>query len=326
MMSIATLKSIIAALAISAFAGSAAAQAFPSRPVKIITPFPPGSGPDVVLRVIGEQLSRSWGQPVLIDNRPGGNGVIAFQAAKNSPADGYTYLQADNLQLTALPHLMPKLPYDVVKDFDPVAVQYKLFFFVAVPSTSKWNNMTDLIAAAKAKPGELTYGSWNVGSPGHLGAALLESATNTQMRHIPFKETSQLYSAVANGEPDWAFGSAVSAGAMYKAGKLKFIAVAGPKRIPGYETIPTMAEAGGPPGLEVGGWMGMMAPHGTPAAIINRVNEDMTKVLQDPAIRERFASFGFETINAKPAEIAKLIETDSRKQAEVIRRAKISLE
>lgn len=321
-----TLQSVVAALAIAVFASSAVAQTFPSRPVKIITPFPPGSGPDVVLRLMGEQLSRSWGQPVLIDNRPGGGGVIAFQAAKNSPADGYTFLQADNLQLTALPHLMPKLPYDVVKDFDPVAVQYRLFFFVAVPSTSKWNNMTDLIAAAKAKNGELTYGSWNVGSPAHLGAALLEGATGTQMRHIPFKETSQLYSAVANGEPDWAFGSAVSAGAMYKAGKLKFIAVAGPKRIPGYENIPTMAEAGGPPGLEVGGWVAMMAPRGTPAAIVSRVNDDMAKVLQDPAIRERFASFGFETMNAKPAEIVKMMETDSRKQAEVIKRAKISLE
>ena len=310
-----------------AFAGTAAwAQTFPARPVKIITPFPPGSGPDVVLRVIGEQLSRAWGQPVLVDNKPGGNGVIAFEAAKRAPADGYTFLQADNLQLTALPYLIPKLPYDVVKDFDPVAVQYRLFFFVAVPSASKWNNMTDLIAAAKAKPGELTYGSWNVGSPGHLGAALLEGATGTQMRHIPFKETSQLYSAVAMGEPDWAFGSAVSAGAMYKAGKLKFIAVAGPKRIPGYETVPTMAEAGGPPGLEVGGWMALMAPRGTPAAIINRVNEDTAKVLQDPAIRERFASFGFEPIQAKPAEIAKMIESDSRKQADVIKKAKISIE
>ena len=141
-----------------------------------------------MLRVIGDQLSRAWGQSVLIDNRSGGNGVIAFQAAKNAPADGYIYLQADNLQLTALPHLMPKLPYDVAKDFDSVAGQYKLFLFVAVPSTFKWNNMTDLIVAVKAKPGELIYGSWNVGSLGHLGAALLEGASNTEMRHIAFRK------------------------------------------------------------------------------------------------------------------------------------------
>jgi tripartite-type tricarboxylate transporter receptor subunit TctC len=321
-----SMKALCAGLALTLSAGAAMAQAFPSRPVKIVTPFPPGSGPDVVMRLVSEQLSRAWGQPVLVDNKPGGSGVIAFDAVKRAPADGYTFLQADNLQLTALPHLMPKLPYDVVKDFDPVAVQFRLFFFVAVPSNSKWNNMSDLIADAKAKPGELTYGSWNVGSPGHLGAALLEGATGTQMRHIPFKETSQLYSAVAMGAPDWAFGSAVSSGAMYKAGKIKYIAVAGPKRIAGFENVPTMAEAGGPASVEVGGWMGFMAPRGTPVAIVNKVNEDMAKVLQDPAIKERFASFGFEPITAKPAEVAKMIEVDSRKQGEVIRNAKISIE
>ena len=127
------------------------------------------------------------------------------------------------------------------------------------------------------------------------------------MRHIPFKETSQLYSAVALGEPDWAFGSALSAGPMYKAGKLRFIAVAAPKRITGYEAIPTVAEVGGPPGFEVGGWIALMAPRGTHVAIVNRINEDSAKVLQELALHERLISFGFEPVTAKPAEIAKMI-------------------
>lgn len=224
------------------------------------------------------------------------------------PADDcYTLLQADNFHLAASTHLIPKLPNDVARDLDPVAMQHSTYFFVAVPSASKWNNMTDLIAVAKAKPDGLTYGSWCVGSPGHLGVALLESATGTRMRHIPFKETSQLYSAVALGEPDWAFGSALSAGTMYKAGKLRFIAVAAPKRITGYEAIPTVVKIGGQPGFEVGGWIALMAPRGTHVAMINRINEDSAKVLQEPALHERLISFGFEPVKAKPAEIAKII-------------------
>ena len=157
--------------ALIAVAPHAAAQPFPSKPVRIITPFPPGSGPDTVLRIIGEKLSNRWGQSVIVENRPGANGFIAIEAAKKAPADGYTLVQMDDAHQSLQPHLYKKIPYDTVKDFDPVATLYRTYFFVVVPATSPWKNMPDLIDAAKQKPGQLTYGSWFVGSPGHLGAA-----------------------------------------------------------------------------------------------------------------------------------------------------------
>ena len=165
--------------------------------------------------------------------------------------------------------------------------------------------MPDLIDAAKKKPGELTYGSWFIGSPGHLGAAQLEAATGTQMVHVPFKEMSQLFSAVAGNDVAWSFGSAASAGPLYKAGKVKFMAVAAPKRIAGYESIPTVAEAGGPADFEVKAWVALFAPAGTPAPTVARIQQDVALALTEPDVKEKLAAVGFEPFTAVPAEMKK---------------------
>ena len=242
---------ICAALGLGLWAETASAQQYPTKPVRIITPFAAGSGPDSVLRVVGEKLTRAWGQQVIVENRPGGNGFIAIEAAKKAAPDGYTLVQMDDTHLALQPHLYKNIPYDVNKDFDPVGTLFRVYFFVVVPANSNWKTMKDLVDAAKAKPGEVTYGSWFIGSPGHLGGAMLEAATGTQMNHIPFKETSQLYVAVGNNDVNWAFGSAASAGAMYRAGKVKFMAVVAPQRVAGYPDVPTVAEMGVPADLEV---------------------------------------------------------------------------
>ena len=302
------------------------AQTFPTKPVRIITPFAAGSGPDSVLRVVGEKLTKVWGQQVIVENRPGGNGFIAIEAAKKAAPDGYTLVQMDDTHLALQPHLYKKIPYDVTKDFDPVGTLFRTYFFVVVPSTSSWKNMTDLIGAAKAKPGDVTYGSWFVGSPGHIGAAMLEAASGTQMNHIPFKEASQLYSAVGSGDVAWAFGSAASSGAMYRAGKVRYIAIAAPKRVAGFESIPTVAEAGGPAGFEVKAWVALFAPHGTPPAVIAKINQDLGKALAEPDVKERFAGFGFEPYAAPPTEITQNIAADSKRYGEIVKRAKISID
>ena len=313
-------------LGLHLFAGAAAAQQYPAKPVRIITPFAPGSGPDGVLRVVGQKLTALWGQQVVIENRPGASGFIAIEAVKKAPADGHTLIQMDDTHMALQPHLHRKIPYDMAKDFDPVAALFRTHFFVVVPKTSSWNTVGDLVAAARAKQGDITYGSWFVGSPGHLGGAMLEAQTGTQMTHIPYKETSQLYAAVGNGEVAWAFGTAGSSGAMYRAGKVKYIAIAAPERFAGFPDVPTMAEAGGPADLEVKAWVALFAPRGTPAPAIAKVNEDLGKVLADPEVRERFASYGFEPYAASPADMTREVEADSKRYGEIVKRAKVSID
>ena len=317
---------LCAGLGVAFHAAGVSAQQFPTKAVRIVTPFGAGSGPDAVLRVVGEKLSRSWGQQVVVENRPGGNGFIAIEAAKKAPPDGYTLVQMDDTHMSLQPHLYKKMPYDVAKDFEPVATLFRTYFFVVVPSDSKWQNMKDLIEAAKAKPGDLTYGSWFIGSPGHVGAAMLEASTGTQMVHIPYKESSQLYTAVGNNEVSWAFGSAASSGAMYRARKVRYIAVAKRQRLEGYPEVPTMAEAGGPADLEVRAWVALLAPHGTPAKIIAKINEDIQKVLAEPDVKERFITFGFEPFAAPAAEVTKERESDFQRYGDIVKRAKISIE
>jgi tripartite-type tricarboxylate transporter receptor subunit TctC len=313
-------------LAVSAAALPALAETYPARPVRIITPFPPGSGPDAVLRLIGDKLTRAWGQQVVVENRPGGNGFIALQAAKQAAPDGYTLVQVDNYHLVAHPHLYKKLPYDPVRDFEMVSPLFRNYFFVVLPSSSKWRGMADLIADARVKPENLNYGSWFIGSPGHLGAAALEGATGSQMSHIPFKDMNQLYTAVGANDVNWAFGSAASTGALYRAGKVKFLAVAAPRRVAGYADVPTVSESGGPPNFEVSAWIGLLAPRGTSKDVIAKLNKDIAVALADKEVVERFAIFAYEPLPMTPGDMAKLAEAESRKYGEIINRSRISLD
>ncbi|MEN9538698.1 MAG: hypothetical protein RLZZ126_933 [Pseudomonadota bacterium] len=320
---LATLALAAAALAPS---GTALAQAFPSKTVKIITPFPAGLGPDVLLRIVADKLSREWGQPVIIENKPGASGFIAFETAKRSPADGYTLVQMDNYHIGTQPHLFSKLPYNVFNDFDPITPLVRNSFFVVVPAASKWNTMADLIAAAKTKPGAVSYGSWNVASPAHLGGLLLESATGAHMTHVPFKESSQLYQSVANGEVDWALGSAVSAGPVVQAGKARFLAVAASTRTAGYGNVPTSADVGAPASWTVGGWFGLLAPKGTPKEVIQRINEGVVKAMQAPDVREKLTAFTYEAYTMAPADMAKLMQQEVAKWGPTIKQAGIKLD
>lgn len=320
------LLTLLAAAAGQGIAGTAHAQGYPARPIRIITPFPAGQGPDVLLRGVADKVAAATGQGVIVENKPGASGFIAFQAARSAPADGYTLVHMDSFHIGTQPHLFAKLPYSAAKDFDPVTPLVRNYFFVVVPTASKWQTMGDLIAAAKAKPGGVTYGSWGVASPAHLGGLLLEAATGTQMAHVPYKESSLLYTGVANGELDWAIGSAASAGAMLQAGKVRFLAVAGPKRIAGYEKVPTAAESGGPAGWTVGGWNGLLAPKGTPKEAIQRLSAEISKAMQSPDIAAKLAQFTYEPYTMSPAEMGRLMEQEVANWGPVIRKAAIRLD
>lgn len=301
------------------------AQSFPTQPVRVISPFPSGSGPDVVARIVGEKLTASWKQGVVVDARPGASGFLAMNAAKQAPATGYDLLLADVGHLAISPSLFKKLPYDPKVDFVPVGGVYRTSFFIVVGANSPIRTVKDLIAAA-ATPGKITYGSNSIGGPLHLGAAQVEAASGTKMTHVPYKEISQLYIAVSTGEIDWAMGSIASAGPLLKAGKVRFIAVADDARSPSLPNVPTLEESGGVKGVKARTWVALMAPKGTPAAVVTTLNQSVNDVLKQPDVVEKFSTFGFMPDPTTPAALAALIASDTVVYADMVKRTGASAE
>ena len=304
----------------------ASAQAFPSKPVRIITPFPVGGGPDGVARLVADKLSKSWGQPVVVENRPGGNGFIAIDAFKRGAKDGHDLIVLDNVHLAAYPSLFKKLPYDTAKDFDPLLPLFRTYFFFTVGTNSPYKTVADVVADAKARPGKLNYGSWSVGNPVHLGSELFESMTGTQMEHVIFKETTQLYTSVSTGEIDFALGSAATAGPLYRAGKLRLVAFAGPQRSAEFPDVPTVAESGGPKDFAVTGWNAIAVPPGLPAAVADKIRKDIEQALSGADVQEKFKSFGYEPFPTTRAQFTQFVKDESQRFGEVIKKANVSLD
>ena len=303
-----------------------AQNTFPSKAVTITTAFAAGSGPDAVLRQVSDKLSKLWNQPVLVNNKPGGGGFIAMDSVQRLPADGYNLLQLDSEHLAAVPHLYKSKNFVTLNTFDPVATLFRTPFFITVGADSKWQNMKDLVADAKAAPGKISFGSWGIGSPGHLGGEEIELLSDVDMTHVPFREVSQLYTAVGNGDVQWAFASIPSSAGVFKSGKIRYIAIAAAKRVPQMPNVPTVGEAGGPKGLDVNSFVVLVAPKGLPADVSTRINHDVQKVLNDPEIKARFNTFAFETLNWSPDEIRKQADLKSRTYGKLVARKNISLE
>jgi 3-(3-hydroxy-phenyl)propionate hydroxylase len=301
-------------------------QPYPSKPVRILTAFPAGSGPDVALRVVAERLSKKWTQPVIVENRPGGNGFIAIGALKQASPDGHELIQLDSNHLTTHPHTFSKLPYDAQQDLEPVRPLFRNHFFVVVAKDSPYQSLADIVAAAKARPGQVSYGSWFNGSPGHLGGLRLQKLKGVDMLHVPYKEMSQLYAAVATQEVQWALGSAASAGPLEKAGRLRFLAVAGAARSKAYPQTPSVDESPATKGYEVSAWTGLFAPKGTPKALRQRISADVLEALKSPEVVERFRGLDYELLDADPDAYAELIRRETRNWAEIIKAANLKLD
>lgn len=322
----AALAHAAAALCAAATGTAHAADPFPSKPVTLVTAFAPGSGPDAVLRLVAEKLGKAWNQRVTVENKPGGGGFIAIDAARRAAPDGHTLLQLDSEHLAALPHLYKARGFETLKTFDPVAILFRTPFFVAVPTDSKWKTMADLVADAKAQGGKLTYGSWGVGSPGHLGGEQLEMLTGAAMQHVPYREVSQLYTSVGAGDVNWSFATLPSSQGPFKAGKIRYLALAAPKRVPQMPNVPTIAEAGGPSGLDVNSFVVLVAPKGLPAEVRSKINADVRKAIAEPDIQQRFDTFAFETLDWSPQEIERQAGIKSKTYSELVKRKNISLE
>lgn len=317
----------VAAGVVSMLPFMAAAQTFPDKPVHILLPFGAGSGPDVVMRKVGERLTRIWKQPVIVENRPGGNRFIAMGAAKRAPADGYTLVMVDYGIASVLPHLFPKtIPYDTQKDFDVVAPMYWAYWFITVPGDSKYRDVKDLLAEAKAKDGAFTYGSSGIGTPMHLQAAMFESMTGTRMGHVPYKDVTQAVIDVGRGEIGWAFSTGATASSLLKAKKVRFLAVASPERHPAFADVPTIAQAGGPANLDLRTWVGLLAPRGVPKPVLDKLNADIAGVMAMPEIRDELLVSGFEPWPAPASALNKQIEEELKRYGALTKQLKLSLD
>jgi tripartite-type tricarboxylate transporter receptor subunit TctC len=310
----------------SAVSFAQGAPAFPTRPVTVITTFSAGSGPDAMMRAAAEKLAAMWKTPVIIENRPGGAGLIAIQAAQGAAPDGHVLLMHDGDALSALPSLFPSRGLRLLGTFDPVGVLYTTPFFVVVSSNSTWKSVGDLLVASRKAPEKTTYGTWGVGSAAHLHSAALLGLAGARMTHVPYKEMSLLYTGVSTGEIDWALGAMASTQFVYQSGKVKYLAVARSSRLANYPDVPTVAESGGPAGFEASGFVALLLPKGAPEAIANKINKDLQTALASSELRAHYKTFNFDVAPLSPTDTRRLLEARTSTYAQVVRTNNIKLD
>jgi len=318
-------RQVVSSLAAITVAPWARAQAWPGKPVRIVVPFAAAGTTDIIARALAPELQRAFGQPFVVDNKPGAGGNSgAAEVAKSSP-DGYTLLMGTVGTHAINPALYPKMPYDHVKDFAPITLCAGVpnVLVVNPASAQKYqiNSVSDLIRAAKANPGKLNFASSGNGTSIHLSAELFKSMTGTFMIHLPYRGSGPALIDLLGGSTDLMFDNLPSSLPHIKAGKLKALAVTSAVRSAAVPDLPTIAEAGGPSlkGFEASSWFGLLAPAGTPAAVVNRVQQEVAQSLASPAVKERLVSQGAIPSGIAPAEFARFIDAETKKWAQVVK-------
>ncbi|HET9576609.1 MAG TPA: tripartite tricarboxylate transporter substrate binding protein [Usitatibacter sp.] len=320
------MKKLIALLASLALAlpGGAAAQAFPTKPIRIVVTYPPGGGADLMARLVAPKMSESLGQPVVVENKPGASGQIGASEVARSAPDGYT-LMLDASSYSVNPSLYSKLPYEPTKAFTPIAVLALFPNVLVVTPSYPVHDVKGLIAAAKAKPGTIAFASSGNGSAQHLSGELFLQKTGVQMTHVPYKGGGPALNDVMGGQVPTFFANMASSLPQIKGGKLRPLAITGAKRSPALPDVPTMAEAG-VPGYEVYEWNAIFAPAGTPPAVIAKLAEAIDKAVQSPEFRERVASLGGELTGYGPAEADRFVREQMQLWGKVVKDGKIRVE
>jgi tripartite-type tricarboxylate transporter receptor subunit TctC len=313
---------ILISLALVAF--GAAGQSYPSKPVRMIVPFPPGGPTDITGRTIGEKLQQRLGQPVIVENRPGAGSIIGTDAAAKSPADGYTLLLGSN-SIALQPLLQAKLPYDPQKDLTPVILAVRIPNVLVVHPSVPANTVAEFIALAKAKPGTINYASVGNATGPHLFGELFRSLTGVNIVHVPYKGTAPAVNDLLGGQVQALFDSLATALPNIRAGKLRALGVTSAQRSRSAPDIPTLAESGAP-GYEATGWFGVLVPAGTPAEIVTRLNSEIGAILKMPDVEERFLKFGAEGGGGSPADFTRFIRSEQDKWGKIIREAGIKAE
>jgi tripartite-type tricarboxylate transporter receptor subunit TctC len=301
------------------FATGAAAQ-YPDKPIRLIVPQAAGSATDTVARILGAELGKELGQQIVIDNRPGGALTLGLDLTAKSDADGYTICMGPIGALAINRHMVAKLPYDIERDLQPIALVTRGHLLLAVSPTLPFKSVQEIIDYAKQNPGKLLNASSSNGSPGHVGGELFKYMSGTDIVHVPYRGGAAAINDLIAGRVHLMFESLNSIAPHAKSGTVRPIAVSGARRSPGFPDLPTVAEAG-VPGYEAPTWSGVIAPAGVPRPIIDRLNAGINKAIESHIFRDRFASIGDEPAGGSPEEFAEVIRTDSAKWGDVIRRA-----
>ena len=312
-------------IALATCGAALAADDYPSKQTRIIVPYPPGGFNDTLARTVGDRLSKIWKQPVVVDNRPGGNTVLGNNLAAKAPADGYTILITP-LPFSALPALYgAKLPYSAQKDFQPLVWAGSTQNALVVRNELGISNVRELVDYAKKNPGKLNFGSTGSGSSNHLSMELFMSMTATRLTHVPYKGSAPAVMAMLGGEIDVLFDNVPNVMQQIKAGKLKAIAVTGTKRAPLLPEVPTVAESG-VPGYDVTVWFGMQMPAGVPRAAVDRANRDIVQILKDPEVVKLFRDQGVEVEASTPEAFGELLNREIPKWTKVVNDAGVKIE
>jgi tripartite-type tricarboxylate transporter receptor subunit TctC len=301
------------------------AQEFPTRPVTIIVAQPPGGGTDIISRIVGEQLSKQLGQPVIIANRPGAGTVVGTVAAANAPPDGYTMLAGLIANMAVNPSLFANLAYDPVRDFSPVGMMAEFPFAVVVSNNFPAHSIEELIAIAKSRPGEINFASGGNGTGQHLSTELFMLMTGTKLAHVPYRGASPAYTDVISGRTPVFFDNLASALGQIKGGNVRALAVTGKERSPLLPDVPTVAESG-VPAYNYYVWFGLWAPKKTPPSIIEKLHAELEKALADPAVRARIAEDAGVPMHMPLADIDPFLKAEIAKWADVVKRAGISVQ
>jgi tripartite-type tricarboxylate transporter receptor subunit TctC len=301
------------------------AQDYPTKPIKLIVPFPPAGGTDVLSRAISQSISNNTKWVIVIDNKPGAGGNIGLDAAAKSPNDGYTIAMGQTANLAVNPTLYGKLPFDPLKDFEPIALVSSQPLILVVDNKSPYKNLKDFVEAAKASPGKFNMASSGSGTIGHIGGELFQRRAGIKMAHVPYKGAGPAVTDLMGGSVDCFFGNTQAVGGLVTGGKLRPIAVTSPKRLANFPDVPTVAEQGYP-GFDAATWSGLVAPAGTPKAIVDKLNAEATKALSNPEMKAKLQEDGSTPLGGSPKEFAEFIKAENVKWGNAVRDAGIKLE
>lgn len=317
---------VVACVAVLSDGGTAAAAAdYPVKPIRVLVGFAPGGSADIVARAVGQKLADAFKQPVVIDNRSGASGIIAADLAAKANPDGYTLFEATMTTHGIGPHLYKKLPYDVVNDFEAVALMVRIPLVMFVHASVPAANLKEFVALTRSNPGKYSYASAGAGTPPHLVAELFKLKTGAQLLHVPYKGTGAALPDVVAGQVQMMVDGPPPFLPHVKAGRLKALGAASEKRNSLLPDVPTFAEAGFA-GMEAGLWYGIVAPKGTPKAVVARLNAEINRALEQPDLRERFAAMSVEIVGGPPEAFARYISSELKRWGEVVRAANIKVE
>jgi tripartite-type tricarboxylate transporter receptor subunit TctC len=305
--------------------GAAFAQGYPTRPVRVIVPWPPGQATDISARIVAQKLQEQLGQPFVMENKPGAGGSIGTDAVAKSPGDGYTLLAASSGPISIMPNLQ-KIPYDPLKDLAPVSLICTNAFALVTNPNFPASNAQEFVALLRANPDKYAFSSSGTGATAHLMVELFNSMAGIKARHVPYKGSAPALTDVINGQIDYTLETVASVSAHVKSGRLKVLGVSFARGSSGLPDVPPLAQAAGIPGYDIGAWIGYAAAPGTPREILAKLSAEIRKAVESPDLRERFVALGFEPAANSPEEMAVFLKNEQQRYGDIIRRANIKVE